>query len=531
MSTEVQSEAQPDAPGGPTASVGVSTPRPAIEGPVRSVGWGAFLLLVAGLALALDVGVWILGGGQGWPQSPLLLVPWLAYLGQRLRARPALQAVLEDPRPPVIYFRSFSVERAEARIHSTGRIGDLPAETRLLPSLERIGPVLAIGRPGERLALIGAARLYVVDDDWKEVAQTLLHNAGVVVVRADPARFGQGLAWEIAAARRILTPDKLVVWLPSGLSARQLESLHTLIGATPGSELPPAPAKGGFLRFGSGWQARWTESLDDVPSVPRQPSGAQSPTSPSPLRGMLTELRAQEVAPPRFRLHLLAWLLGVLWLALLVGGGTLYMIQTDRGGPLAAALFEAAFVGFAALVLAFSTYLKWPHQRLGSSLVFAAMLLADASWYITRHLPSAAEVEQGMTELESRICRKAFACTPIASRDAEIDRCLRQQKDEAARVGPALYYVHQTALTKCEVLECEAFAECLDREAGMIGLPTPEKQRLRELICRALQDRSVPDPASASWTAVERALEALNNPALAAALAEEGRRTCPVGNR
>src|SRR5436305_1611609 len=40
------------------------------------------------------------------------------------------------------------------------------------PSL-KVGPVIAIGRPGEELAEPGAARMYVGDDDWQVMVTDL----------------------------------------------------------------------------------------------------------------------------------------------------------------------------------------------------------------------------------------------------------------------------------------------------------------------------------------------------------------------
>ena len=47
----------------------------------------------------------------------------------------------------------------------------------MVAHLGGVGPVLAIGRPGEKLAHLGAARLYVSDDDWQNVAHRLMASA------------------------------------------------------------------------------------------------------------------------------------------------------------------------------------------------------------------------------------------------------------------------------------------------------------------------------------------------------------------
>lgn len=550
MAVENTSANRPDAPGAPAVAAGPATTPPTIEAPVRSVGWGAFFLVAAALALGLDVTAWVQRGYEGWPQSSLVLGPSLVYYGRRLLARPALQAVLEDPRAPVIYFRSFAYETLEAATQ-TGRAGQLPAETRLVPALERIGPVLAIGRPGERLTVPGAARLYVGDDDWKRVALGLMRQARLVVVRADAGLAGTGLAWEVSTAREAVPPDRLAVWLPRRPDAQALEKLRALVRAAAGSEVPAPPAKGGFLRFGPSWQAYWSASLDDMPAVPRPALTAAStaasaaagtaagtaagpapgPAAASPLKTLLSELRAQEVAPPRFALQRWVWAIGLAWLVAVLGGGVLFATQAGRGGPLAAAALEAAFAGISALALAFVCHVKWPHQRLGSSLIVAAVLAADASWYVTRHWPSEAEVDEVADNVAAQLCGQAFACVPPDLRDDAVEQCVAEQRDEIGRSGLAMLYVQQSALAACEALECEAFLDCVDREAGLLLLPAAQKRQLLALICRALKESPAPDPASPAWTEAEQALEALDNEPLGQALIEEAQRSCAAGER
>lgn len=73
--------------------------------------------------------------------------------------------------------------------------------------LGQVGPVVAIGKPGERLPELGAARVYVPDDQWRGVVTTWMSEAALVVFRAGET---EGLWWEIEQAlarcprRRIL---------------------------------------------------------------------------------------------------------------------------------------------------------------------------------------------------------------------------------------------------------------------------------------------------------------------------------------
>ena len=49
-------------------------------------------------------------------------------------------------------------------------------EEELAGILRCFGPFVAIGRPGEEVSEIGAARMYVEDDDWEVVVSDLLNR-------------------------------------------------------------------------------------------------------------------------------------------------------------------------------------------------------------------------------------------------------------------------------------------------------------------------------------------------------------------
>jgi TM2 domain-containing membrane protein YozV len=70
-------------------------------------------------------------------------------------------------------------------------------EQELALFMSRIGPVVAIGKPGERLPELGAARLYAADDRWRDRITDLLRQARIVVVRAGNT---PNLWWEIDQA-------------------------------------------------------------------------------------------------------------------------------------------------------------------------------------------------------------------------------------------------------------------------------------------------------------------------------------------
>ena len=84
-------------------------------------------------------------------------------------------------------------------------------EQELTRVLSRVGPVVAIGRPGDSLPELGAARLYARDDEWRAKVSELMLRARLVVIRAGPT---PGLQWEIEEASRLLPPERVVLVSP-----------------------------------------------------------------------------------------------------------------------------------------------------------------------------------------------------------------------------------------------------------------------------------------------------------------------------
>ncbi|KOV85377.1 hypothetical protein [Nocardia sp. NRRL S-836] len=81
----------------------------------------------------------------------------------------------------------------------------------LVSGLRALGPVIAVGRPGERLPRLGAARFYLPDDDWKSGVRELMGLCRLIVLRLGP---GTGLWWEVEEARTTQPPGKLVLLMP-----------------------------------------------------------------------------------------------------------------------------------------------------------------------------------------------------------------------------------------------------------------------------------------------------------------------------
>jgi len=152
-----------------------------------------------------------------------LFGPLIWRYGLRIGSPLAEVKLKTDHRPPVLYFRSFSQEEAAHRFWQVIRSGNaepiLPGYSPWPPMeqyqfnklMNRLGPYIAIGRPGELLPEPGAARLYVSDDEWQDKVIGLLDRALFIVIRAGAS---PGLQWEISQVLGLLPLTRILLITP-----------------------------------------------------------------------------------------------------------------------------------------------------------------------------------------------------------------------------------------------------------------------------------------------------------------------------
>jgi hypothetical protein len=187
----------------------------------------------------------------------------LAY-GRRLRSKSGTEAMADDPRPPVVYFRSFEDDdrpayEGLAAAFSPFRWGRTQEE-EIVQSLQGLGPVVAIGNPKESTPLAGAARLYIRHEDWRAVAHQLLEEAALVVYRQG---LTPGLVWEIGRGRQVLQPHRVLLVI---LDIANYDSFRQILW--PIFELPPRKElRVPLITFDSAWKPitfntiSWAERL------------------------------------------------------------------------------------------------------------------------------------------------------------------------------------------------------------------------------------------------------------------------------
>ncbi|MEU3414635.1 hypothetical protein ABZ760_25835 [Streptomyces sp. NPDC006658] len=162
-------------------------------------------------------------------------VVYMAGLNLRRRGRRHLIPTIAKPgelAPDsyVLYLRSFSDDAAFDRVQD--RVGSpvmhqffIPGrseEEQLAYAVKRLGPLVAVGQPGETLPYAGARRLYLPEDGWESVVSNMMSDARLVVLSLGP---GRSTMWELVEAARILPPERLVLLAP--MQKKEYEEFRT----------------------------------------------------------------------------------------------------------------------------------------------------------------------------------------------------------------------------------------------------------------------------------------------------------------
>lgn len=201
-------------------------PRPVWRRPVFMVVTGiGYTLLVAGFFAVVAAtraneipwaarGIILLCGVAALP------VAYFVLRHSRPRsAKGAAETLRDDSRKPVLYLRGFGDDPVSAVVDdvpgtlASGLLTVHTREEQLIGALGAFGPVIAVGRPGERLPHLGAARLYLPGDDWQTGVLRLMELSQLIVLRLGD---GEGLWWEVDQAQATQPPHKLVLLVPGG---------------------------------------------------------------------------------------------------------------------------------------------------------------------------------------------------------------------------------------------------------------------------------------------------------------------------
>ncbi|MCB1760036.1 MAG: hypothetical protein KDI68_09705 [Gammaproteobacteria bacterium] len=128
-----------------------------------------------------------------------VVVQHMLHRGQRHSQASAEERRSADERAPVLVLRSFRDDRIRFERGLRGVFNALqPSFEQLVArEAEALGPVITIGRPGERLPPLGAAREYLRGDEWQGAVARLMVEAETLIFVLGET---EGLAWEFRAA-------------------------------------------------------------------------------------------------------------------------------------------------------------------------------------------------------------------------------------------------------------------------------------------------------------------------------------------
>jgi hypothetical protein len=115
-----------------------------------------------------------------------------------------------DQRAFVLLLRSFDADHSGDLVspHLAENFFGFSHEVNLVAYLSALGPVVALGRPGENLPPLGAIRTYVDDANWQAVVLRQLDMCSVAVLQIGQS---PGLLWEAEECARRLSPSQVLI--------------------------------------------------------------------------------------------------------------------------------------------------------------------------------------------------------------------------------------------------------------------------------------------------------------------------------
>ncbi len=219
----------------------------------------------------------------------LLSIPGLAllYLGY-LIGQPNGSAILKaDPRPRILYLRSFGDDARRSFNRASlagGLLGVMPlfawipspfrfcfnlyplrllrimlnrnldsAEEQLVRVVSKYGPLVTLGKPNERFSTPGMPRVYLGHDNWQQMVREMIDAAPFVILQ--PAAT-EGIWWELQEAVKRLDSRRLLICLCGAQTPDELDFARVRLNRTlpkPIAALQPGQM---FIWFERDWTPR-----------------------------------------------------------------------------------------------------------------------------------------------------------------------------------------------------------------------------------------------------------------------------------
>ncbi len=214
-------------------------------------GIAVVVLLPGILTIAVSAVMISQGGLLGFCVGPVVILLGTCALqaGRKLWAATGDEMLADDPRPPILLLRSFSDDGLRPATSGGGPLSGWTAaenetfEEMLGGVLQAYGPLIAIGRPGEVLRPLGAARMYVSHQDWRQRVDELLARCQLAVMIVGQIKGEDGLAWEVRRLLEVQPPEKVLLVFPplwhSTAAEKELEARWEQYVRLGGARIPP----------------------------------------------------------------------------------------------------------------------------------------------------------------------------------------------------------------------------------------------------------------------------------------------------
>jgi len=192
------------------------------------------------------------------------------YRGKQYAAVSSRMKLAKNTAAPVLYLRAF--HRDVNFLGSVLQYLFLPfsitaknAEQEIADAVAPVGPLIALGRPDDRLPPPGAHRVYLRPNNWRESVERLMFEAALVIIQIDKG--GEGLQWELAKVREVVLPERAIFL--SFLAPEDLQHVRLQFETETGLELPKDSIASPYFIWDSGTGApQKNQPLRGWPSAP-----------------------------------------------------------------------------------------------------------------------------------------------------------------------------------------------------------------------------------------------------------------------
>jgi hypothetical protein len=195
----------------------------------RGLRAGGFALLLFAIYLGAQ------GGAQFIAALICLGAMPLAFARASKLLQPSVTTLLAaDRRRPILLLRAFRDDDAKASQTFATPIGKILLARRfeqgIAGGLSTFGPLIAVGKPGEELPEIGAARSYLSDAEWQPAVLDWIRRSLFIIMVAGTT---QWITWELQRIVEHGRHNNLFIMLPPGNNQARWQNVVNSLANTP----------------------------------------------------------------------------------------------------------------------------------------------------------------------------------------------------------------------------------------------------------------------------------------------------------